>query len=148
MRIVIQRVTKAKVTINNKVNGEITNGLLLLTGFTEGDDLKIIDKMVDKVINLRIFDDKDGNMNLSLIDTSGSILSISQFTLYADSKKGRRPSFIEAMNKEEATILYDMFNTKLRTQNITVEEGIFGADMDVEFINNGPVTIILDSKEV
>lgn len=148
MRIVIQRVSKAKVTIDNIVNGEINNGFLLLVGFTKGDNEITIDKMVDKVINLRIFDDADGNMNLSLIDTLGSILSISQFTLYADAKKGRRPSFIDALNKDDAINLYKLFNDKLRLQNIKVEEGIFGADMDVKLINNGPVTIILDSKEV
>lgn len=148
MRLILQRVTSAKVTINNKINGKIKNGLMILVGFTINDNEETIDKMIEKTINLRIFDDKEGSMNLSLIDTKGSILSISQFTLYANLKKGRRPSFIDALDYNKAEKLYKIFNQKIKEQNIIVEEGIFGSEMSVQIANEGPVTIILDSKEV
>lgn len=143
MRVVVQRVKKAKCTVDNKITGKIDNGLMLLVGFTEGDNLDTIIKMAQKVVNLRIFDDENGVMNKSVLDTNGSILSISQFTLYADTKKSNRPSYINAMNGDEATKLYDLFNKELR-KYLKVETGIFGADMDIELINSGPVTIILE----
>ena len=146
MRVLVQRSKHSSVTINDKINGEISFGLTLLVGFTTGDDEKIIDYMVDKIINLRIFDDENGIMNKSLLDVSGSILSISQFTLYADASKGRRPSYIKALRGEEATILYDLFNQKLREKNIDVQTGIFGADMLVNIQNDGPVTILLEKE--
>ena len=147
MRAVIQRSKKSKVTIDGKVNGEIDHGYVVLVGFTEGDNEAIIDKMVNKIVNLRIFEDDQGKINLSILDVNGSILSISQFTLYANCKEGRRPSFTEALNPTEATKLYDMFNEKLR-EYVIVETGIFGADMKVEIYNDGPVTIVLDSNEL
>ena len=143
MKVVVQRVKKAKCEVDGKITGEIKNGLMLLVGFTEGDNHEIIEKMVQKIVNLRIFDDQNGIMNLSVLDIKGSILSISQFTLYADTKKGNRPSYINAMKGEEATKLYDLFNEELR-KYIKVETGIFGADMDISLINSGPVTIILE----
>lgn len=144
MKVLVQRVTSANVKVNNKVVGEINKGLLLLVGFTQSDTSKEIDYMVDKVINLRIFDDENGVMNKSLLDTKGSILSVSQFTLYADATKGRRPSYINALNGDKAIILYDEFNKKLKEKNVKVETGIFGADMQVELINDGPITIMLE----
>lgn len=147
MKVVIQRSKNSKVIVNNKVVGEIDFGLVLLVGFTDGDNSKIIDEMIDKIINLRIFDDENKVMNKSLIDVNGQILSVSQFTLYANCEKGRRPSYIEALNSNEAIKLYEEFNNKLRNKKITVAEGIFGADMEVKITNDGPVTIILE-KEV
>ena len=147
MKVVIQRSKNASVEVDNKVVGKIDKGLVILVGFTENDNENIIDKMVNKVINLRIFDDENGVMNKSLIDGNGDILSISQFTLYADTKKGRRPSYIKALRGEESTILYDIWNNKLKEAGINVETGIFGADMKVSLINDGPVTIIIDSEE-
>ena len=147
MRVVVQRSKQSKVTIDGKVNGSIDNGYVLLVGFTNGDDESIIDKMINKIVNLRIFEDDQGKMNLSILDVNGSILSISQFTLYANCKEGRRPSFTEALNPTDATKLYDIFNKKLR-EYVLVETGIFGADMKVEIYNDGPVTIVLDSNEL
>ena len=144
MRVVVQRCTEASVTVDNKIVGKIDKGMMLLVGFTEGDDSKIIDYMVDKVINLRIFDDENGVMNKSLIDTGGSILSVSQFTLYADATKGRRPSYVKALSGDRAIGLYNEFNEKLKKQNIHVETGIFGAEMQVALINDGPITILLE----
>ena len=144
MRVVVQRSKNSKVTIDGKVNGQIDHGYVLLVGFTEGDNEQIIDKMNNKIVNLRIFEDENEKMNLSILDTKGSILSISQFTLYANGTEGRRPSFVEAMNPTEASRLYDVFNEKLR-EFLHVETGIFGADMKVEIYNDGPVTICLDS---
>ena len=144
MRVVVQRSKNSKVTIDGKVNGQIDQGYVLIVGFTEGDNEQIIDKMINKIVNLRIFEDENEKMNLSILDTKGSILSISQFTLYANCTEGRRPSFVEAMNPTEASRLYDVFNEKLR-EFLHVETGIFGADMKVEIYNDGPVTICLDS---
>ena len=144
MKVLVQRVTSANVKVNSKVVGEINRGLLLFVGFTQSDTTKEIDYMVDKVINLRIFDDENGVMNKSLLDTGGSILSVSQFTLYADSSKGRRPSYINALNGDKAIVLYDEFNKKLKEKNVKVEPGIFGAYMQVELINDGPITIMLE----
>ena len=147
MRVVLQRSKASKVTIDGKVNGKIDKGYVDLVGFTDGDNVEIVDKMIKKIVNLRVFEDENEKMNLSIQDIGGSILSISQFTLYADSKKGNRPSFINAMNPEEASKLYDIFNQKL-SEILHVETGIFGADMKVEIYNDGPVTIILDSNEL
>ena len=147
MRVVVQRSKKSKVTIDGKVNGEIDKGYVLLVGFTEGDNEAIIDKMINKILTLRIFEDENEKMNLSINDIGGSILSISQFTLYANCKEGRRPSFTSAMNPSDASKLYDIFNEKLKSQ-IHTETGIFGADMKVEIYNDGPVTIVLDSEEL
>lgn len=146
MRVVVQRCMKASVQVENNTVGSIGKGLMLLVGFTYGDSEKEIDYMVDKIVHLRIFDDENGVMNQSLLDVSGSILSISQFTLYADTRKGRRPSYIKALNGDEAKTLYQLFNQKLRSTVELVEEGIFGADMKVDFINDGPVTIILEKE--
>ena len=147
MRVVIQRCIDAKVTIDNKINGKIDKGYLLLVGFKDGDNTEIVDKMCQKIINLRIFEDENEKMNLSLDDVNGKILSVSQFTLYAK-LNGRRPSFTDAMKYGEATKLYDYFNEKLKSYNVDVETGVFGADMKVSFTNDGPVTIIIDSDEV
>lgn len=145
MKVIVQRCMKASVSVENKIVGKIDKGLMLFVGFTYGDTEKEIDYLIDKIVHLRIFDDENGVMNQSLLDVSGSILSISQFTLYADTRKGRRPSYIKALNGEEANTLYQLFNQKLRQFTI-VEEGIFGADMKVDFINDGPVTIILEKE--
>lgn len=147
MKVVLQRSKKSKVIIDGKINGEIDHGYVALVSFTNGDSIEIIDKMIKKIINLRVFTDENDKMNLSILDTKGSILSISQFTLYADTTKGNRPSFINALNPTEATKLYDIFNQKL-SEFVHVETGIFGADMKVEIYNDGPVTIILDSHEL
>ena len=132
------------VLVNGKIVGKSDRGLMLLVGFTEGDSSKEIDWMVDKVINLRIFEDENDVMNKSLLDINGNILSISQFTLYGDASKGRRPSYIKALGGDKATLLYDEFNNKLRDKGIEVGTGIFGADMKVSLINDGPVTILLE----
>ena len=144
MRVVVQRSKEASVTVDNKIVGKIDRGMVLLVGFTEGDDSKTIDYMIDKILNLRIYDDENGVMNKSLLDTQGSILSISQFTLYADTSKGRRPSYVNALSGDKATLLYDEFNKKIKDMNVNIETGIFGADMKVSLINDGPVTILLE----
>ena len=146
MKVVVQRCKRAKVSVNNQVVGEINEGVMLLVGFTQNDSLKEIKYLADKVINLRIFDDENGVMNKSLKDVNGSILSISQFTLYADTSRGRRPSYIKALNGKEASNLYDKFNEELKNHNIHVETGIFGSEMEVDFINDGPITIILEKE--
>ncbi len=146
MRVVVQRSLHSKVVVEEKIVGEISSGLVLLVGFTPGDTELDIDYMVKKVLNLRIFDDENGVMNKSILEVGGSILSISQFTLYGDAKKGNRPSYIKAMPGSEATKYYDLFNQKLRNQ-IEVQTGIFGADMRVEITNDGPITILLESGE-
>ena len=144
MKVLVQRVISSEVKVDGKIVGQSGPGLLLFVGFTETDTSKEIDYMVDKVINLRIFDDETGVMNRSLLDIKGSILSISQFTLYGDASKGRRPSYIKALGGDKATLLYDEFNNKLRDKGIEVGTGIFGADMKVSLINDGPVTILLE----
>ena len=144
MKVLVQRVISSEVRVDGKIVGQSGPGLLLFVGFTETDTSKEIDYMVDKVINLRIFDDETGVMNRSLLDIKGSILSISQFTLYADASKGRRPSYIKALNGKKATLLYDEFNNKLKNTGIPTETGIFGADMKVSLTNDGPVTIMLE----
>lgn len=143
MKVVVQRVSKAFVSVDNQVVGSIKEGLMLLVGFTEGDTLKNIDYMVNKVLNLRIFPDENGVMNKSVMDIGGSILSVSQFTLYGDASKGNRPSYVKALKGEEAIKLYEIFNGKLK-ENVLVETGVFGADMRVELVNMGPTTIILE----
>ena len=145
MRIIVQRCDRANVVVDKKIVGEIDKGMMLLVGFTHTDTEKEIDYLVNKVLNLRIFDDENGVMNKSLLDINGSILSISQFTLYGDARKGNRPSYINALGGDKATLLYDKFNEKLR-EKIHVETGIFGADMKVDFVNDGPVTIILEKE--
>lgn len=144
MKVLVQRVKKAQVEVDNQVVGNIQNGLLAFVGFTDGDSSSNIDYLVDKIINLRIFDDENGIMNKSLLDINGSILSVSQFTLYADTTKGRRPSYSKALKGEEAIILYDEFNQKLRNTSLHIETGIFGAEMLVSLINDGPITIMLE----
>lgn len=144
MRVLVQRVLSSSVEVENSVVGSIGKGILLLVGFTKNDSSKEIDYMVDKVLNLRIFDDENGVMNRSLLDIEGSILSVSQFTLYADSSKGRRPSYVNALNGNEAITLYNEFNDKLKNTGINIETGVFGADMKVNLINDGPVTIMLE----
>lgn len=148
MKIVLQRVRHASVEVDKKVVGEIDKGLLLLVGFTHQDDEKVIATMVEKVLNLRIFEDEVGKMNLSLLDLKLKVLSISQFTLYADYRKGRRPSFTNAAKAEDAIPLYQFFNNCIRKFDVEVEEGKFGAQMDVNLLNDGPVTICLDSEEL
>lgn len=145
MKCVIQRVKEASVEIDNKIYNSIDNGFMILVGFTEGDNSEDIDYMVKKIVNLRVFDDENGVMNKSIIDVGGSILSISQFTLFADTRKGNRPSYVKALNGELSIKLYDEFNNKLNNSIVT-KTGVFGADMKVNLINNGPVTIIIDSK--
>ena len=145
MRVVIQRSKEAQVTVEGNVTGKINHGLVVLVGFTEGDSSKEIDYIVNKIVNLRIFDDENGVMNKSLLDVGGEILSISQFTLYADAKSGRRPSYIKALKSDQAIVLYEEFNNKIKELNVNVETGIFGADMKVSLTNDGPVTILLES---
>ncbi len=145
MRVVVQRSKNSNVSVDDKIVGEINKGLCILVGFTDGDAEADIDHIVKKVINLRIFDDENGIMNKNILDVGGSILSISQFTLYADTKKGNRPSYIKAMKGESAIKLYELFNQKLK-EYVDVQTGIFGADMLVSIENDGPVTILMDSK--
>ena len=148
MRLVVQRVSEASVEIEGKINGQIKQGFMILVGITNDDNEEIVDKMVNKLINLRIFEDENEKLNLSLMDIKGEILSISQFTLYANCKKGRRPSFLDAAKPEISKPLYEYFNKALENAGVHTETGIFGAMMKVSLINDGPTTIILDSKEI
>lgn len=148
MRLVVQRVKRASCTVDNQITGQIAQGFMVLVGIGLDDTKEIVEKMATKFSKLRVFDDENQNLNLSLYDVGGDVLSISQFTLYADSSKGNRPSFINAMKGNEAKELYEYFNSCLEKLNLKVETGIFGADMAIELINDGPVTIILDSKEL
>ena len=143
MRVLVQRSGKSSVSVSDEKIGSIDGGLVLLVGFTDGDDLSVIQHCVKKVLNLRIFPDEEGIMNRSILDYGGKILSISQFTLYGDSSKGNRPSYIKAMKGEEASKLYDLFNKELG-KYIEVETGLFGADMIVSIENIGPTTILLE----
>ena len=145
MRIIVQRCDKAEVRVEGKTVGKINYGMMLLVSFTYGDTEKEIDYLVNKVLNLRIFDDENGVMNKSILDINGEILSISQFTLYANTSKGNRPSYIDALKGEESIKLYDMFNEKLKSK-IHTETGVFGAEMKVDFINDGPITILLEKE--
>jgi len=146
MRIVVQRSKEAKVTVDGEITGQIKYGFVLLVGVTHEDRDEDAAYLADKIANLRVFEDSEGKMNLSLLDVGGEILSVSQFTLYGDCRKGRRPNFMEAARPEQAIVLYDAFNELLRDKGITVETGVFGAMMDVELINDGPVTLIVESK--
>ena len=146
MKAVIQRVSHASVSISQKIHGQIDNGFMILLGITSSDTSEDADWLVKKILGLRIFNDSEGKMNLDIKSTLGSILLISQFTLYASTKKGNRPSFIHAAHPDQAIPLYDLFTFKLKEHNIKVETGIFGADMKVSLVNDGPVTIIIDSK--
>ena len=143
MKVVLQRSLSSKVEVDNKITGSIEHGLVILVGFTEGDNLEKINYMVNKIVNLRIFDDENGIMNKSLLDVNGDVLSVSQFTLYANTENGRRPSYTEALRGEESIKLYELFNEKLK-EYVKVECGIFGADMKVSITNDGPVTIVME----
>ena len=147
MKVVIQRSGESYVDVDNKTVGKINFGFVVLVGFTHDDNIDDIKYIVKKIVNLRVFDDSNGVMNLSIKDIKGKILSISQFTLYADTKKGNRPSYINAMNRNDAKKLYEYFNEELRCNDIEVETGVFGSDMDTHINNCGPVTILIDSKE-
>lgn len=145
MRTVIQRVSEASVTIDGSVHGAIGRGYMILVGIADSDDEAVINKMADKIARLRIFEDENGKMNLNLEQVAGAILSISQFTLYADCHKGNRPSFSKAGRPDHAKKMYLYFNDVMRRYGFDVQEGIFGADMKVRLLNDGPVTIVLDS---
>ena len=147
MRAVLQRVSRATVRVNEQTSGEIGPGLLILLAVGQGDTSKEADYLLDKIVNLRIFEDAEGKMNLSLLDVGGELLVISQFTLYADCRKGRRPSFTDAGPPGEAQKLYDYFVAAARTRGVKVATGIFQAVMEVELVNSGPVTILLDSSK-
>ena len=144
MRIVLQRSKEARVTVDGQIVGAIEKGLVLLVGVTHEDTEETARFLADKVVNLRIFEDEDGKMNHSLLDVGGSILSVSQFTLYGDCRKGRRPNFMDAARPDHATEIYNLFNEELKKKNVAVETGIFGAMMDVQLVNDGPVTLILE----
>lgn len=145
MKVVIQRCKEGKVSVSNKIVNQIKNGFVILVGISKNDTIEDIDYLVNKILKLRVFDDEKGVMNKSIIDINGEILSISQFTLQAITKDGNRPSYINAMNGNEALKLYELFNTKLN-QYIKTYSGIFGGDMILDIKNHGPVTIIIDSK--
>ncbi|API89375.1 D-tyrosyl-tRNA(Tyr) deacylase [Marinilactibacillus sp. 15R] len=146
MRLVIQRVTEAQVKVNGEIKGSIETGMVVLVGICHSDTEEDINYLVRKVKNMRIFEDNEGKMNLSLAQVGGSILSISQFTLYADTKKGNRPSFVDAARPDQAIPLYEKFNYALSSEGINVQTGRFGEDMKVSLLNDGPVTIVMDSK--
>jgi len=146
MRVVIQRVSEAKVTVEEEEQGAIDQGLMLLIGVEEADTQEDVAYLTRKIANLRIFEDKDGKMNLDLDQIEGEILSIPQFTLHANTKKGNRPSFVDAANPDKADELYETLNENLREEGYRVATGVFGANMDVSLVNDGPVTILIDSK--
>ena len=148
MRIVLTTVLSASVTIDDEVVGKINRGFCVLVGFTHEDNQEVVDKMLDKMLGLRVFPDENGLTNLSIYDIKGEILSVSQFTLYADLAKGRRPSFVNAMKPDEAKTLYQYFNEQIKAKYGAVQTGVFGADMKVSSVNDGPFTIIMDSKEI
>ena len=145
MRVVLQVVKEAKVEVDGKKVGSINKGYLLLVGVFDGDTDENAFKMADKISKLRVFQDGNGKTNLSLKDVDGSILSVSQFTLCADLNSGNRPSFVNSAKRDEAIRLYDLFNNRLRMQGFNVEEGIFGADMKVSLVNDGPFTLVVDN---
>jgi D-tyrosyl-tRNA(Tyr) deacylase len=145
MKVVLQRVSYGKVTVNGEVTGQISQGFVLLIGIGKEDNEEKISFVADKIINLRVFSDDNGKMNLSIKDINGEILAVSQFTLYGDTRKGRRPSFTESADPEKAKYLYDFFVNSLKKYELKVETGIFGADMDVEIHNDGPVTFIIEN---
>ncbi|WP_099362027.1 D-aminoacyl-tRNA deacylase [Fredinandcohnia onubensis] len=146
MKVVVQRAKDVRVIVQNEEVGAIKNGLMLLVGITHSDTLEDIKYVADKIVNLRIFEDDEGKMNQSLLDVNGDILSVSQFTLYGDCRKGRRPNFMDAAKPEFAEHMYDLFNAEIREKGVHVETGSFGAMMDVQFTNVGPVTLIIESK--
>ncbi|OPH48541.1 D-tyrosyl-tRNA(Tyr) deacylase [Paenibacillus ferrarius] len=146
MRVVVQRCKRAEVTVNHTSIGRIEHGLMLLVGITHEDTEQDAKYLADKIAGLRIFEDESGKMNLSVVETGGQILSVSQFTLYGDCRKGKRPNFMSAARPEQAQPLYDQFNELLRAQGLHVETGAFGEMMDVSFTNWGPVTLVIDSK--
>jgi D-tyrosyl-tRNA(Tyr) deacylase len=148
MRVVLQRVRRASVRAEGRIAGEIDRGVVLFVGFTHDDAEPDLTYLADKIVNLRIFEDDEGKMNESLLDAGGGILSISQFTLYAETRKGRRPSFLDAARPEVARPLYERFNDLLRATGMHVQTGVFGAMMDVELVNDGPVTIWLDTDHL
>ena len=148
MKFVIQRVTSASVEVDEKIVGEIGKGFLVLIGIGKEDNEEIADKMIKKLIGMRIFEDENGKTNLSLNDVSGELLLISQFTLYADCKKGNRPSFINAGSPDEANRLYEYIISECKKEISVVEKGVFGADMKVLLLNDGPFTIVLDSRDI
>lgn len=147
MRVVVQRSKQASVTVEGEVVGQIERGFVVLVGITHEDSLEDVHYLADKVAHLRVFEDEQGKMNLSLLDAGGAVLSISQFTLYGDCRKGRRPNFMQAARPEQAKELYEAFNQALRDKGLKVETGIFGAMMQVKLVNDGPVTLIIDSKD-
>ncbi len=147
MKAVIQRVSQAACMVDQEMTGEIGRGYMILVGFCNDDNEKTVQKMVEKIVRLRIFEDENGKMNRSILEVNGAVLSISQFTLYANAKKGNRPSFIEAAKPDISRPLYEMFNEKL-AYYVPVQTGIFGADMKISLVNDGPVTLCLDSKEL
>ncbi|MDA8352907.1 MAG: D-aminoacyl-tRNA deacylase [Firmicutes bacterium] len=147
MRIVIQRAKKARVTVDGKTTGAIDHGLVCLVGVTEGDGEEDVRYLADKLAHLRIFEDEQGKMNHSLLDVGGSVLSVSQFTLYGDCRKGRRPNFMAAAPPDVAEKWYERLNEELKAHGVPVETGVFGAMMEVELTNDGPVTLILESKK-
>ncbi len=144
MRVVLQRVSRASVTVDGNTVGTIGAGLLVLVGFTPGDDQGRIDWMADKIVGLRVFQDDDGKMNRSIADVGGSVLVVSQFTLYGNVSKGRRPSFVDAAAPDEAIPLYEAFVAALRERGVAVETGEFGAVMEVDLVNDGPVTLVIE----
>lgn len=146
MKVVVQRSNEASVKVKDTIVGKIEKGLVVLVGFTYGDTIKEIKYLANKIVNLRIFDDENGIMNKSIKDVGGSILSVSQFTLYADTNKGNRPSYVNALKENEARILYDIFNEEIKSLGINVETGIFREDMIVSITNIGPTTIIIEKK--
>lgn len=148
MKVILTTVSEASVSIQGKTVGKIGRGFLLLVGFTDGDNREVVEKMVDKILGLRVFPDEHGLINISLQEVNGSILSISQFTLYGNANKGRRPSFTDALRPNEAEPLYLYFNQLLEEKHGKVASGIFGADMQVYSVNDGPFTLLLDSKEM
>jgi len=148
MKFVIQRVSHASVEVENKIVGKINQGFLVLIGVTNSDTKDTADTLINKLLKLRIFEDNDGKMNLSIKDVNGSLLLVSQFTLYANCKKGNRPDFLNAAKPDYANELYEYIIEKCKNENIRVETGIFGADMKVNLLNDGPVTIILDSEDL
>jgi D-tyrosyl-tRNA(Tyr) deacylase len=147
VRAVIQRVTRASVSVDGRVAGEIGAGLLVLLGVSRSDDPESAGYLAEKIANLRIFSDEAGKMNLSMLDTGGSVLVVSQFTLYGDTRGGRRPSYIQAAPPEEASLLYQEFVRSMRSLGVPVETGVFQANMQVQLVNDGPVTILLDSEK-
>ena len=147
MRAVVQRVTDADVSVDSKITGKIGKGFVILLGVEDGDSEADADYLVEKITGLRVFEDSEGKMNLSMMDVGGELLSVSQFTLLADARKGRRPSFVKAARPEEANRLYRYFNEKVREKGIRVAEGVFQAEMLVRINNDGPVTIVIDTDE-